>query len=397
MPARGMSGGIICLWNDLVFRKSSIVCNENYVVVKGIWIPYDVRIMWIAVYAPQSLHSKIALWSSLTNLIANWDGIWLRWVIFNMVREAGERFGSIFNERHAELFNAFILNASLIDVPLGGYKFTWTDKWGSKMSKLDRFLVSKSFYDTFPHITGVVLEKGSPDHRPILLREHSIDQGNANDLDLLNRLVSIRILRDLNRLEASDLAQKARIKWVMEGDENTSFFHATLKKNHRQLAIKGILNDGEWIEYPDSVKVVFREHFRNRSFPKGCNSSFIALIPKVSNATLATDFCPISLIGCQYKIIGKNLAKRLGMVIGSCMMSTWMAFGGNTRDLGSFGEETNEITDLHQILEKVLLTERGDGVACIKRRRRDPSSDGVRDLVTASERSRLNEDLESST
>ncbi|GJR49095.1 hypothetical protein Tco_1317198 [Tanacetum coccineum] len=78
------------------------------------------------------------------------------------------------------------------------------------------------------------------------------------------------------------------------------------------------------------------------------------------------------------------------------VFSTWMAFGGNTRDLGSFGEEMNEITDLHQILEEVLLTERGDGVTCIKRCHHDPSSDGIRDLVTESRRSRLNEDLESS-
>ncbi|GKC91060.1 RNA-directed DNA polymerase, eukaryota, partial [Tanacetum coccineum] len=143
----------------------------------GIWISYDVRIMWIAVYAPQSLHGKITLWSSLTNLISNWDGILFALGDFNVVKKAGERFGLIFNERHAELFNAFISNASLIDVPLGGYKFTWTDKWGSKMSKLDRFLVSESFYDTFPHITGVFLEKGSPDHRLILLKEHSVDYG----------------------------------------------------------------------------------------------------------------------------------------------------------------------------------------------------------------------------
>ncbi|GKD20504.1 hypothetical protein Tco_1222207 [Tanacetum coccineum] len=39
----------------------------------------------------------------------------------------------------------------------------------------------------------------------------------------------------------------------------------------------------------------------------------------------------------------------------------------------------------------------GDGVAGIKRRRRDLSSDGVRNLVTASGRGRLKEDLESST
>ncbi|GJV11733.1 hypothetical protein Tco_1353274, partial [Tanacetum coccineum] len=41
---------------------------------------------------------------------------------------------------------------------------------------------------------------------------------------------------------------------------------------------------------------------------------------------------------------------------------TWMAFGGNTRDLGSIGEETNKTTNLHQILEEVVHTECGDGV-----------------------------------
>ncbi|GJW81877.1 hypothetical protein Tco_0145852 [Tanacetum coccineum] len=57
------------------------------------------------------------------------------------------------------------------------------------------------------------------------------------------------------------------------------------------------------------------------------------------------------------------------------VFSTWMAFGGNTRDVGSFGEETDEITDLHQILEEVLLTEHGDSVASIKQPRRDLFSD----------------------
>ncbi|GKF59464.1 hypothetical protein Tco_0176250, partial [Tanacetum coccineum] len=79
------------------------------------------------------------------------------------------------------------------------------------------------------------------------------------------------------------------------------------------------------------------------------------------------------------------------------VFNTKMAFGGNTRDLGSFVEETDEITDLHQILEEILLIKRGDGIAGIKRRRRDPSSDRVRDLVIALGRGRLNEDLESST
>ncbi|GJY75714.1 cytokinin dehydrogenase 3-like protein [Tanacetum coccineum] len=83
---------------------------------------------------------------------------------------------------------------------------------------------------------------------------------------------------------------------------------------------------------------------------------------------------------------------------------TSITFGGNTRDLGSFGEETDEITDLHQKLEEVLLTEReavvvfvrGDGVASVKRRHRDLFSDSVWNFEMASGLGRLKDDLESS-
>ncbi|GKB32852.1 hypothetical protein Tco_0872253 [Tanacetum coccineum] len=42
------------------------------------------------------------------------------------------------------------------------------------------------------------------------------------------------------------------------------------------------------------------------------------------------------------------------------VFSTWMAFKGNTCDVGSFREETNEIIDLHQIYEEILFSKRGD-------------------------------------
>ncbi|GJV51059.1 hypothetical protein Tco_1446800, partial [Tanacetum coccineum] len=51
-------------------------------------------------------------------------------------------------------------------------------------------------------------------------------------------------------------------------------------------------------------------------------------------------------------------------------------------------------TKIHQ---EVLFSERGDGVAGIKRRRRDLSGDGVWILATASQHSRLKVDLEPST
>ncbi|GJZ48812.1 hypothetical protein Tco_0603002 [Tanacetum coccineum] len=83
------------------------------------------------------------------------------------------------------------------------------------------------------------------------------------------------------------------------------------------------------------------------------------------------------------------------------VFSTWMAFGGNTCDLGSFGEETDKITNLHQIHE-VFCSQRFEPavqafkaervmiyqVTCVVR---------VRDLATALGRGRLKKDLESST
>ncbi|GKC34262.1 hypothetical protein Tco_1046646 [Tanacetum coccineum] len=53
------------------------------------------------------------------------------------------------------------------------------------------------------------------------------------------------------------------------------------------------------------------------------------------------------------------------------LISTWMAFGGNTRYLGSFREEMDKTTTLHQILKEVVHIEYGDDVASFKRRRQE--------------------------
>lgn len=60
--------------------------------------------------------------------------------------------------------------------------------------------------------------------------------------------------------------------------------------------------------------------------PKGCNSNFITLIPKVSDPIIVSDFRPISLVGLQYKILSKVLAGRLKKVIPSIISESQTAF-----------------------------------------------------------------------
>ncbi|GJZ84164.1 hypothetical protein Tco_0649503 [Tanacetum coccineum] len=79
------------------------------------------------------------------------------------------------------------------------------------------------------------------------------------------------------------------------------------------------------------------------------------------------------------------------------LQNAFLALGWHLEGIHVTWDHLEKKQTLHQILEEILLIERGDGVAGKKQRRRDPSSNGVRDLVMASGHSRINEDLESST
>jgi hypothetical protein len=68
------------------------------------------------------------------------------------------------------------------------------------------------------------------------------------------------------------------------------------------------------------------EFHANGKIVKGANSSFIVLIPKKKNPVNISDFRPISLVGCIYKVISKVLTNRLKKVIGSVVSETQSAF-----------------------------------------------------------------------
>ena len=55
----------------------------------------------------------------------------------------------------------------------------------------------------------------------------------------------------------------------------------------------------------------------NGIIPRGCNASFIVLIPKVANPQALDDYRPVSLIGYMYKIVTKLLANRLKKIMSS--------------------------------------------------------------------------------
>ncbi|GJV90138.1 NB-ARC domains-containing protein [Tanacetum coccineum] len=77
----------------------------------------------------------------------------------------------------------------------------------------------------------------------------------------------------------------------------------------------------------ENMDMIYRGNsIPNWTFSKGCNSSFIALIPKVSDAKFVNEYRPISLIGSVYKVVTKIMANRLSMVIAGIVSDSQSAF-----------------------------------------------------------------------
>ncbi|GKE43791.1 RNA-directed DNA polymerase, eukaryota, partial [Tanacetum coccineum] len=178
-PSVGYSGGILSVWEPRVFRKDNATVSDYFVMVRGEWIPNGKMILIISIYAPQELSEKKMLWDYLTLVIGNWQGDVVIMGDFNEVRKQEERYGSVFNVHGADAFNLFISNAGLEEIHLGGCSFTWCHKSASKMSKLDRFLISEGIVSACPNISAITLDRYLSDHRPILLHKSKFDFGTS--------------------------------------------------------------------------------------------------------------------------------------------------------------------------------------------------------------------------
>nr|GEX14542.1 RNA-directed DNA polymerase, eukaryota [Tanacetum cinerariifolium] len=369
----GNSGGILCVLDSCSFRKSKHTISDYFVLIRSVWLKSGIDTFIVAVYDPHDLRDKRMVWDYLGTVIKQWKGNVVLIGDFNEVRYKSDRFGSTFNVQGAVEFNYFINDTDLEEVPLGGSMFTRCHKSGLKMSKLDRFFISNSLFNSSPHINVITLERYFSDHRPILLRETNYDYGPIPfwffhhwfELEGFNKFVidswnvvpgdvSNGMLNLVYKLKSL----KVRIQeWIKD---YTSKCNGAIDRYKEELRVldevvdKGQGSDSIANKRVEIINNIFRlEHLHSMDMaqkakfwstiendvfdavnhffscgdiPKGYNSSFIALIPKVTAANLVKDFRPISLIGSVYNNIVKFLTNILVGVLGDIVSEVQSAF-----------------------------------------------------------------------
>ncbi|GJX41243.1 RNA-directed DNA polymerase, eukaryota, reverse transcriptase zinc-binding domain protein [Tanacetum coccineum] len=195
----------------------------------------------------------LCIWD--TNSFKKWDGEVLIMGDFNEVRRKTERFGSVFNVQGVDMFNTFIANADLKEIPLGSSSFTWCHKSATKMSKLDRFLISEIYYNSYPDICAYFL--GS------ILIDHRLDSSSLNPIMTTgrSRLVPLTVLRSLESIRCQFFNghelksnKSSWVKWnsVLAAKEKGGLGVSSLFALNRALLMKWFWrfyshNDSLWV------------------------------------------------------------------------------------------------------------------------------------------------------
>ncbi|GJU54017.1 putative RNA-directed DNA polymerase [Tanacetum coccineum] len=272
--AVGASGGTLLVWDSLVFNKVDTFSSSHFVGVFGKWYGVNETIALVNVYGPQGSRRKDELWRELLSIMSSREAVWILFGDFNAVRSHDERFGTLFVERDAKAFNEFINNGGLHELPMGGRRFSevvqnsWKD--GDYIGSADvvhKNKIKKLKLD-IKHWWHTKSAEDGAKKKEILARFEQWDTkaelGSLTSFDLLKRDEDLMELQLLVQKDSSSLKQKSKVKWAIEGDENSKFFHSMVSKKCRRQNINGLKIDGCWVEDPTSIFSAAHDYFASR-------------------------------------------------------------------------------------------------------------------------------------
>ena len=162
-----------------------------------------------------------------------------------------------------KFFNFWADHPAFLDL----VKEAWNlEVYGTPMYRLTRKLRCvkthlKAFnFHEFANVQEKVVEA-----RKALYRSQVAMLVNPNDSDLVgNEKVCLKNFHDLALAEEGFLKQKSRIQWLKLGDQNSSFFHKSVKARNSRNSIKSItLENGCRYEDPDTIKQEVIKHFQS--------------------------------------------------------------------------------------------------------------------------------------
>lgn len=159
--------------------------------------------------------------------------------------------------------NAWMSNPQFLEVVQASWREGGIEGWGCFvfMEKLKRLKEALKIWNR-EHF-------GNMETKIRLLKEEIQLLDEKDDRDELavedaarRRLIAAQLLIQMNN-RRSLLSQKARIRWLREGDVNSKMFHKAISLRRFTNNLMGLEIEGAWTEEPNRVKQAVREHYRS--------------------------------------------------------------------------------------------------------------------------------------
>lgn len=131
------AGGLLYIWNPNVFNLLQAVGNRNFIILSGM-LDCSFHCVIANVYGSNCTSERKLLWERLTNLRTFFSGPWCLGGDLNEVRYSAERHGCSSRDSNMRRLNKFIEDMELVDLPMLGRKFTWSNgQNGEKWSRIE--------------------------------------------------------------------------------------------------------------------------------------------------------------------------------------------------------------------------------------------------------------------
>ncbi|XP_026419559.1 uncharacterized protein LOC113315502 [Papaver somniferum] len=169
-PSHGASGGIIIIWKPSLVEVLSSLEGEFTLSIECRFIADGFHFFLTGVYGPNKVAIRKYFWRELHYIRGLWEIPWVIEGDFNVIRRCEEKNGMERRTKSMKKFSSFISIHSLIDLPLKGSKYTWTNGRAAPiLSRIDRILISPDFEAKYHFVSQLAKTRPASDHIPIIL------------------------------------------------------------------------------------------------------------------------------------------------------------------------------------------------------------------------------------
>jgi hypothetical protein len=171
VPSVGASGGILLGWNDAIFKGEVNWCQDFAITVNFISRHTNQKWKLTIVYGPCHGERRDMFVQWLYDLHLDSEEDWMLVGDFNFYRSSQDRNRGRGNYNDMEIFNSIISHHGLMEIPLKGRNFTWSNMQETPLlEQLDWCFTSLPWTSSYPNTLMLPLAKTLSDHTPCLVQ-----------------------------------------------------------------------------------------------------------------------------------------------------------------------------------------------------------------------------------